>query len=127
NEIENKDEVLRELSKELASAADAYLKLARALSKKRYDAAKKLEKLVEDEINDLAMKARFKTELAGADEQANWTTSGFDQVQYMIATNPGEPLHPVDQIASGGEMSRVLLALKATVDATPSTGKKKSG
>jgi len=127
NDIENKDEVLRELNKELGAAADVYLKLARALSKKRYDAAKKLEKLVEDEINDLAMKAKFKIEVTGADDQSNWTTSGFDQVQYMIATNPGEPMHPVEQIASGGEMSRVLLALKATVDAAPAPGKKKSG
>ncbi|HTK94877.1 MAG TPA: DNA repair protein RecN [Terriglobales bacterium] len=115
NEVENKDEVLRELSKELAAAADAYLKLARSLSKKRFDAAKKLEKLVEDEINDLAMKAKFKIELSGADDEANWTAAGFDQVQYMISTNPGEPMHPVEEIASGGELSRVLLALKATV------------
>jgi DNA repair protein RecN (Recombination protein N) len=121
-EVENKDEVLRELNQQLAAAADAYLKLARALSKRRYDAARKLEKLVEDEINDLAMKAKFKIELSGSDDAANWTASGFDQVQYLIATNPGEPMHPVDEIASGGELSRVLLALKATVDATP--GKK---
>jgi len=64
------------------------------------------------------MKAKFKIELAGSDEQANWTATGFDQVQYMIATNPGEPLHPVEQIASGGELSRVLLALKATIDSS---------
>jgi DNA repair protein RecN (Recombination protein N) len=119
NEVENKDEVLRELNKQVAVAADGYLKVARALSRKRYEAAKKLEKLVEDEVNDLAMKAKFKIELSGADDEANWTSSGFDQVQYMIATNPGEPMHPVEQIASGGELSRVLLALKATVDATP--------
>ncbi|MBI2678843.1 MAG: DNA repair protein RecN [Candidatus Koribacter versatilis] len=115
NEIENKDEVLRELNKDLATAADAYLKRARGLSKERYDTAKRLERLVEDEINDLAMKARFKIEVTGADDQGNWTSFGFDHVQYMIATNAGEPLHPVDQIASGGELSRVLLALKATV------------
>jgi len=121
-EVENKDEVLRELNRELAAAADAYQKLARALSKKRYDAAKKLEKLVEDEINDLAMKAKFKIELFGADEAANWASTGFDQVQYLIATNPGEPMHPVEEIASGGELSRVLLALKATID---SSNKKK--
>jgi DNA repair protein RecN (Recombination protein N) len=118
-EVENRDEVLRELESELAAAADAYLKRARTLSKKRYEAARKLEKLVEDEVNDLAMKASFKIELSGTDEPADWTASGFDQVQYLIATNPGEPLHPVEQIASGGELSRVLLALKATVEAAP--------
>ena len=117
NEIENKDEVLARLRKELATAADKYLSAARALSRKRYDAAKKLEKTVEAEINDLAMKARFKIELSGTDEAANWTSAGFDEVAYMISANPGEPLGPIEKIASGGELSRVMLALKVSVDA----------
>jgi DNA repair protein RecN (Recombination protein N) len=117
NEIENKDEVLARLRKELAAAAEKYLSAARTLSRKRYDAAKKLEKTVEGEINDLAMKARFKIELSGTDEPANWTSTGFDEVAYMISANPGEPLGPIEKIASGGELSRVMLALKVSVDA----------
>jgi DNA repair protein RecN (Recombination protein N) len=124
NEMENKDEVLRVLKKELASAASEYLETARALSRKRYEAAKKLEKTVEAEINDLAMKARFKIEIGGTDEESNWTASGFDQVLYMISANPGEPLGPVDEIASGGELSRVMLALKASVEAGKTRSKK---
>lgn len=124
NEMENKDEVLRVLKKELAQAAENYLEAARTLSRKRYDAAKKLEKMVESEINDLAMKARFKIEISGTDEESNWTGSGFDQVAYMISANPGEPLGPVEQIASGGELSRVMLALKASVEAGKSRSKK---
>jgi DNA repair protein RecN (Recombination protein N) len=124
NEMENKDEVLRVLKKELASAASDYLEAARALSRKRYEAAKKLEKTVEAEINDLAMKARFKIEIGGTDEESNWTASGFDQVLYMISANPGEPLGPVDEIASGGELSRVMLALKASVEAGKTRSKK---
>ena len=72
---------------------------------------------MESEINELAMKARFKVEVSGTDEEANWTARGFDQVQYMISANPGEPLGPVDEIASGGELSRVMLALKTSVEA----------
>lgn len=117
NEIENKDEVLRNLRAELAAAARQYLAAARALSRQRTEAARRLEKLVEQEVNELAMKARFRVQVDGSDDEQNWSSSGFDQVQYLIATNPGEPLKPVEQIASGGEMSRVMLALKATIEA----------
>jgi DNA repair protein RecN (Recombination protein N) len=116
SEIENKDEILKQLQSELGVAAEAYLQSARALSKKRYEAAKRLSKLVETEINQLAMKSQFCIELGGTDEENNWTASGFDQAEYLISTNPGEPQHPLEQIASGGELSRVMLALKASVE-----------
>jgi DNA repair protein RecN (Recombination protein N) len=70
------------------------------------------------------MKSQFRIELSGTDEESNWTQSGFDQAEYMISTNPGEPMHPLDQIASGGELSRVMLALKASVEA--GAGKKRN-
>jgi DNA repair protein RecN (Recombination protein N) len=117
SEMENKDEILSQLRAQLAEAGQEYLRAARNISKKRYDAARKLEKIVEAEINDLAMRASFRIEVSGTDEQANWTASGFDQVCYMISTNPGEPLRPLEHIASGGELSRVMLALKASVEA----------
>jgi DNA repair protein RecN (Recombination protein N) len=116
NEIENKDEVLRDLKKQLAKAAEQYLSEARSLSKKRYDTARKLEKTVESQVNDLAMKAKFKIEVSGSDEEGNWTSTGFDQVSYLISANPGEPMGPIEHIASGGELSRVMLALKASVE-----------
>lgn len=120
NEIENKDEVLRKLKQEQSAAAQKYLVAARALSKQRFEAARKLEKLVESEVNDLAMKVRFKVDVAGTDDESNWTATGFDQVQYLIATNAGEPLRPLEEIASGGELSRVMLSLKVAVSGAPS-------
>jgi DNA repair protein RecN (Recombination protein N) len=117
SEMENKDEILAKLCAELAQAAAEYLRGARSISKKRYEAARKLEKLVEAEINDLAMKSAFHIDVGGTDEEANWTASGFDQVAYMISTSPGEPLRRLEHIASGGELSRVMLALKASVEA----------
>ena len=90
SEIENKDEILRQLRTELAAAAQNYLQAARLISKKRYESAKKLEKLVEAEINELAMKSQFRIEISGTDEEGNWTASGFDQAEYLISTNPGE-------------------------------------
>src|SRR5439155_3778111 len=115
-EMENKDEVLKRLHQELDKAAEEYVTTSRSLSKKREQAARKLEKLVEQEINELAMKVRFHIELSGSDAAANWSASGFDHAIYVISTNPGEPLKPMEQIASGGELSRVMLALKTTVE-----------
>jgi DNA repair protein RecN (Recombination protein N) len=117
SEMENKDEILAQLRAQLAQAAQEYLRAARAISKKRYEAARKLGKLVEAEINDLAMKSNFHIEVSGTDEEGNWAASGFDEVVYLISTNPGEPLRRLEHIASGGELSRVMLALKVSVEA----------
>jgi DNA repair protein RecN (Recombination protein N) len=116
SEVENKDEILRQLRGELAQAAEEYLRAAQALSKTRAAAARRLEKLVESEINDLAMKSAFHIEITHSAEESNWSASGIDQVLYMISTNPGEPLRQLEHIASGGELSRVMLALKASVE-----------
>ena len=116
SEIETKDEILRELRAQLAKAATEYLRTARTLSKKREDAARKLEKLVEAEINDLAMKSTFRVDITTSEEEGNWSATGIDQVIYMIATNPGEPIRQLEHIASGGELSRVMLALKVSVE-----------
>ena len=117
SEVENTDEILRGLRGELAKAATEYLRASRLLSRKRGEAARRLEKLVEAEINDLAMKSVFRIEMTSSEEEGNWTSSGIDQVVYMISTNPGEPLRPLEHVASGGELSRVMLALKASVEA----------
>ena len=127
SEMENKDEVLRRLRGDLAKAGEDYLTVARALSKKRYESARKLEKAVETAVNDLAMKATFRIEVSGSDEEENWSPCGFDQVVYLISTNPGDPLRRLEQIASGGELSRVMLALKASVEAAAGGGGKKKG
>jgi DNA repair protein RecN (Recombination protein N) len=127
SEMENKDQVLLDLRAMLAAAAEAYLKSARAISRKRSDAARKLEKLVEAEINDLAMRASFRIAVEENEQEAHWTSSGINQVVYRIATNTGESLRPLEQIASGGELSRVMLALKASVESGSNpSGKKRS-
>ncbi|HWX92540.1 MAG TPA: DNA repair protein RecN [Terriglobales bacterium] len=126
-EVENKDEVLRRLRADLSRAAEGYLAAARVLSKKRCEAARKLEKLVEAAVNELAMKATFRIEVTGSDEEWNWTSSGLDQVVYLISANPGEPLGRLEQVASGGERSRVMLALKSSVEAGSGLGSKKKG
>ena len=117
SEMENKDQVLLELRGQLALAGDDYRKAARSVSRKRLEAGKKLEKLVEAEINDLAMRASFRIAIDENEAEQGWTPSGINQVIYRISTNTGETMRPLEQIASGGELSRVMLALKASVEA----------
>ncbi|MGA9527959.1 MAG: DNA repair protein RecN [Terriglobales bacterium] len=126
-EVENKDQVLVELRAQLAIAADHYRKAARAVSRKRSEAARKLEKAVESEINDLAMRASFAIAVEESDAEKDWSNSGINRVMYRIATNAGEPMRPLEQIASGGELSRVMLALKTCVEAAASPAGKGSG
>ncbi len=117
SEMENKDQVLLELRAKLAAGADGYRKAALSASRKRSDGARKLEKLVEAEVNELAMRASFRIAVEETEDEAHWTPSGMNQVIYRISTNAGETLRPLEQIASGGELSRVMLALKASVEA----------
>ena len=115
-EVEDRDEILKALRAALDEAATAYRAAAAVLSAERKAAASKLAKLAETQINSLAMKVRFEVAVTASEKESGWTASGWDQVEYRIATNPGEPLKPLDQIASGGEMSRVMLALKVSVE-----------
>jgi DNA repair protein RecN (Recombination protein N) len=115
-EIENRDETLQSLRKQLQQAESAYRQIATALTAQRKEAARSLEKLAAAQINDLAMKARFEVAVTPNEDSAAWTPHGWDTIECLIATNAGEPLKPLDQIASGGEMSRVLLALKVSVE-----------
>lgn len=116
SELENRDARLAELEKDLSIAAAKYTNLARKLSAERAAAAKKLARLAERQINELAMHSRFEVIITPNEDPAAWTAFGWDKVECRIATNPGEPLKPLTEIASGGEMSRVMLALKVSVE-----------
>ncbi len=72
------------------------------------------------------MRAQFAISVEENEAETHWTSSGINQVVYRIATNTGEAMRPLEQIASGGELSRVMLALKVSVEAgANSAGKKK--
>lgn len=124
-EVEDRDGILKKLRAEVAKSSDAYKKLAKALSAERKAAATKLAKQAEMQINSLAMKVVFEIALTSSEEEHAWTSAGWDSVEYRIATNAGEPLKPLHEIASGGEMSRVMLALKVAVEESTSKTKKK--
>jgi len=124
-EVENRDETLKTLRAQLAQAAQIYRQTASTLHAERTAAAKKLEKLAEAQVNDLAMKARLGISVTANEDSDGWTAHGWDTVEFRIATNAGEPMKPLDEIASGGEMSRVMLALKVTVEEGAAHGKRR--
>jgi DNA repair protein RecN (Recombination protein N) len=126
SEVEDRDEILKTLRAALEQAAAEYQKAASALTAERQAAATKLAKLAEAHINSLAMKSRFAVSVTASQGEFAWTPSGWDSVEYLIAPNPGEPLKPLIEIASGGELSRVLLALKVAVEESSSKAKKKT-
>ncbi|MFZ1087384.1 MAG: DNA repair protein RecN [Terracidiphilus sp.] len=125
-EVEDRDEILKALRAGLDEAAKAYRTAAQTLSAERQAAAAKLAKLAEAQINSLAMKVKFVVAVHAVEEQSHWTSTGWDTVEYRISTNPGEPLKPLHEIASGGEMSRVMLALKVSVEEGAVKPKKKN-
>ena len=93
----------------------AYVAAANALHQARVEAAQKLDKLVMTELPPLKMdKARFETVITAKDETA-WSDKGFDDVCFTVATNPNSPQGPINKIASGGELSRFMLALKVNL------------
>jgi DNA repair protein RecN (Recombination protein N) len=126
-EVENRDALLVELKAQEERDAKAYEAAATKLTVSRAEAAKRLEKLAEAQINDLAMSTRFHVRVTAEKSAEKWTSHGWDQVECLIATNAGEPMKPLHEIASGGEMSRVMLALKVTVEEASSgpAGRKK--
>jgi len=121
--LQASDETLAQLDKDRLSAATRYREAARSLSNKRRAAARVLEKTVVRELAQLAMqRCRFQVAFVEAEpdpgkdngKPAPWeTTTGIDHVEFLLSPNPGEDLKPLVRIASGGEISRIMLALKS--------------
>jgi len=124
-EVVDRDEIVARLAAEVEKTATEYRRAAGTLNELRRSAAEKLSKAAETHINSLAMKVRFEIAVAANEAEGHWSANGWDEVEYKIATNAGEPMKALDEIASGGEMSRVMLALKVAVEETTSKSKKK--
>lgn len=110
DEIEISDEKILELEKHIKQTEEETDKLAQKISENRQTLAMHLSKLVKQEIHSLEMpRADFKIEVNKTEKNQN----GADEVEFLIITNPGEPFKPLSKIASGGEISRIMLALKS--------------
>jgi len=113
--IEGGEEHLATLEAAVAAKADAYRQAAEELSTERQSAAQRLDAAVAAELAPLKLDAaRFRTVVAPLDE-GQWSAQGLDRVEYEISTNPGAPFAPLVKIASGGELSRFILALKVAL------------
>jgi len=118
--VESADDRRSKLQKAAAALASTYEAAARKLSAKRKESARELGKRVEQELAALAME---KTRVEIRVQPAEWSESGADSVAFLIAPNVGEELKPLDKIASGGELSRVALALKTCTTTSATTRK----
>ena len=111
------------LEKELLNSCTCYRQISAVLSEERKKAARKLEKKVEAELGGLALKqCRFQVVFLNSGQPASLgsnrpspgeTANGFDAIEFHLSPNPGEELKPLAKIASGGEISRIMLALKS--------------
>lgn len=111
NEISFTEEEFNRLQQQADRYYQEYLEQATQLSELRRQVAIELEQDVANELADLEMsRVEFKVEFTKLDKPA---PSGLDAVQYLITPNPGEPLKPLHKIASGGELSRIMLAMKS--------------
>lgn len=110
----------RKLEVERAAATEAFTTQALRLSEARRTAARELAKRVQTELAQLAMeKTRFEVRFdpreapAGPGDRGSWSERGLERAEFLLAANLGEELRPLARIASGGELSRILLALKS--------------
>lgn len=112
-QIQDADDTIQRLEKELDKARQEAVKRGEALSKARKKAADSLQKRVQEELRQLDMpKVQFVTEFASSSGQDGMDDTGMDQVQFLMSANLGEALKPIQKVASGGELARIMLALK---------------
>ena len=111
NDIKLSDERTNELKEELKNITKELKEKGNVLTQRRENAAKVLEENIEKSLHELNMeKSKFKVNI---ENDGTFYDNGMDKVEFLISTNPGEPLKPLVKIASGGELSRVMLAIKS--------------
>jgi DNA repair protein RecN (Recombination protein N) len=123
HQLEHGTERAVELDAELNAARDRYLERAGKLSARRRQVAPVFSRTLERSLGDLAMaRTRCDVRFTAADSDDQWSERGLEQAEFYISPNPGEDLKPLARIASGGELSRIMLALK-TLGSTDAPGK----
>ena len=111
--LQDYDSYLEELRRNLADAEEKVSALSLQLSKMRQEASKELTKAIRDGLLDLNfLDVQFEMVFTGTD---HYTSAGTDEVEFMISMNPGEPVRSLGDVASGGELSRIMLAIKTVM------------
>jgi DNA repair protein RecN (Recombination protein N) len=117
------EERVEELERARDTARSAFLREARALSRARRGAAVRFAHEIERELGDLAMeRTRFQLQFSEEVPEDRWTSMGVDEAEFFVSPNPGEELRPLARVVSGGELSRIMLAIK-TLGALARAGK----
>ena len=118
--LENADDQKEKLVAEYQETLEQARELAAEISEIRRTAAKVLEQKIVEQLRDLNME---KVKMAiSVKSQTKLNSNGMDTVQFLISTNPGEPVKPLSKIASGGELSRIMLAIKNVLASTEDVG-----
>ena len=127
NDISSLEKEIGQISNEIYDSKKKLLHKARNLSKKRREAAERLKGEIEREIHSMRMEhTRFAVHFVDSDEEGKDTdpeihSRGIDEVEFYLSTNVGEEMKPLNRIASGGELSRIMLAMKKVLAKTGST------
>lgn len=123
HDIEHATERVAELDRELETARAEYLRVASSLTARRKAAAVEFSRALEKSLADLAMtRTRCEVRFSAPYSESQWSDRGVEQGEFYISPNPGEDLKPLARIVSGGELSRIMLALK-TLASTDAPGK----
>ncbi len=121
--LANADERRAGLDAEMRAARDVFLTRARALSRKRHDAAKHFGTRIQAVLGELAMgRTQFDVRFDAEPPESSWSETGIDVAECYLSANVGEDMRPLARIASGGELSRVMLAIR-TLAAAAAPGK----
>jgi DNA repair protein RecN (Recombination protein N) len=111
NQLEGGQEQHEQLQKKKHDLTESYFKLADKLTKERNKASEKISKAITEKMNELAIGGQFKIDLEKMDDEVPHQ-HGMDKISFLVSTNPGQPLRPITKVASGGELSRLSLAIQ---------------
>ena len=119
DQIQDSADTIARLEKKLSQARERAQKAARALSEQRHEAAETLQERIQEELAQLDMpKVRFAVEFSAKTAEDGLDETGMDEVRFLMSANVGEDLKPIAKIASGGELARIMLALKSVLAET---------
>lgn len=111
DQVDNAATHARRLADAATQTGAAYREAAGALSRLRHEAATRLAPLLRTEARELGLQIRFEIAWEEPADESAWTAGGWDRLRFLMSANPGEPPQPLESVASGGERSRLLLAL----------------
>jgi DNA repair protein RecN (Recombination protein N) len=114
--LQGSDTELERCDRQIRAHQATVARVARQLSARRTEAAKRMTKMVRQELNALKMEqTQFLIRIVTCGDETAYGDSGADRVEFLLSANVGDPLKPIARIASGGELSRVMLALKSVL------------